>query len=68
MEKRRQSKTDKLKSELVDSLNRNNRVIATSQMYASQQSLDQAIASVKKNALFAEIVEIKVQFLGQLMG
>jgi uncharacterized protein YegP (UPF0339 family) len=29
-------------------------------MYASQQSLDQGNASVKKNALFAEIVEIKV--------
>jgi uncharacterized protein YegP (UPF0339 family) len=68
LEKQRQSKTDKLKSELVDSLNRNNRVIATSQMYASQQSLDQGIASVKKNALFAEIVEIKVQFLKQVRG
>jgi uncharacterized protein YegP (UPF0339 family) len=37
-------------------------------MYASQQSLDQGIASVKKNALFAEIVEIKVQFLKQARG
>ncbi len=44
---------------------KNGLVIATSQMYASQQGLDQGIASVKKNALFAEIVEIKVQFLGQ---
>ncbi len=31
-------------------------------MYASQQSLDQGIASVKKNDLFAEILVIKVQF------
>jgi hypothetical protein len=33
--------------------------------YATQQGLDQGIAAVKKNALFAEIVEIKMQFLGQ---
>jgi uncharacterized protein YegP (UPF0339 family) len=46
----------------------NGLVIATSQMYASQQSLDQGIASVKKHALFEEIVEIKVQFLKQSRG
>jgi uncharacterized protein YegP (UPF0339 family) len=37
-------------------------------MYASQQSLDQGIASVKKNALFAEISEIKIKFLRQARG
>jgi hypothetical protein len=30
--------------------------------------LDQGIAYVKKHALFAEIVEIKVQFLKQARG
>jgi hypothetical protein len=37
-------------------------------MFVTLTSLDQGIYSVKKHALFAEIVEIKVQFLGQARG
>ena len=39
---------------------KNGLVIATSQMYASQHGLDQGIASVKKNALFAKNFENKM--------
>ena len=39
----------------------NKLVIGTSQMYASSKSMEQGISSVKKNAMAAEIVEIKVK-------
>ena len=39
----------------------NKLVIATSQMYSGYKAMEQGIASVKKNALNAEIIEIKVK-------
>ena len=39
----------------------NKLVIATSQMYTSSKAMEQGINSVKKNALNADIIEIKVK-------
>ncbi len=39
----------------------NQLVIGTSQMYSSSKSMEMGINSVKKNALHAEIIEIKVK-------
>ncbi len=40
---------------------KNQLVIGTSQMYATTKSMEQGINSVKKNAIHAEIIEIKVK-------
>ena len=39
----------------------NKLVIATSQMYSGSKAMEQGINSVKKNAIHAEIIEIKVK-------
>ena len=41
----------------------NQLVISTRQMYSSSKSMEQGINSVKKNALKAEIIEIKIKSL-----
>jgi len=40
---------------------KNKLVIATSQMYSGSKSMEQGISSVKKNAITAKIIEIKVK-------
>jgi uncharacterized protein YegP (UPF0339 family) len=40
---------------------KNKQVIATSQLYSGSKAMEQGISSVRKNALIAEIIEIKVK-------